>query len=142
VTGEEIKRRLVDFARKWSLYDGSERAEAQTFLNELFACYGTDRQDAGARFEDAQHGKFLDLIWPRRCIVEMKRPSEAHKLPGHREQALSYWRNAADSARNLPAPRFVVLCAFAASRSGSPAPTQRSLVRSSTSSSCRTAWMR
>lgn len=112
MTGEEIKRRLVDFARKWSLYDGSERAEAQTFLNELFACYGTDRQEAGARFEDAQHGKFLDLIWPRRCIVEMKRPSEAHKLPGHREQALSYWRNAADSARNLPAPRFVVLCAF------------------------------
>jgi hypothetical protein len=34
VNGEEIRRRLVDFARKWSLYDGSERAEAQTFLNE------------------------------------------------------------------------------------------------------------
>jgi hypothetical protein len=36
VTGEEIKRHLVDFARKWSLYDGSERAEAQTFLNAPF----------------------------------------------------------------------------------------------------------
>lgn len=35
MTGEEVQRRLVDFARKWSLYAGSERAEAQTFLNEL-----------------------------------------------------------------------------------------------------------
>jgi hypothetical protein len=112
VTGEEIKRRLVDFARKWSLYEGSERAEAQTFLNELFDCYGADRQGVGARFEDAQKGKFLDLIWPRRCIVEMKHPSEAKRLETHREQALSYWRNAADSAHNVPAPRFVVLCAF------------------------------
>lgn len=112
MTVEEIKRRLVDFARKWSLYDGSERAEAQTFLNELFACYGTDRQAAGARFEDPQKGKFLDLIWSRRCLIEMKRPSEAGRLAAHREQALEYWRNAADSASNLPAPRFVVICAF------------------------------
>jgi hypothetical protein len=43
MTGEDIQRRLVDFARRWSLYGGTERAEAQTFLNELFACYGTDR---------------------------------------------------------------------------------------------------
>lgn len=112
MTGEEIRRRLVDFARKWSLYDGSERAEAQTFLNELFACYGTDRHAAGARFEDPQQGKFLDLVWPRRCLIEMKRPSEAGRLAAHRDQALEYWRDAADAARNVPAPRFVVLCAF------------------------------
>ena len=112
MTGEEIKRRLVDFARRWSLYEGSERAEAQTFLNELFACYGTDRQDVGARFEDPQRGKFLDLIWPRRCIIEMKRPSEARRLAAHRDQALTYWREASDATHNLPAPRFVVLCAF------------------------------
>lgn len=112
MTSEEIRRRLVDFARKWSLYEGSERAEAQTFLNELFACYGTDRVAAGARFEEPQQGKFLDLIWPRRCLIEMKRPSEAGRLAAHREQALGYWRAAADPQRNLPAPRFVVLCAF------------------------------
>jgi len=112
MTGEEIQRNLVDFARKWSLYEGSERAEAQTFLNELFGCYGTDRFDAGARFEEAQEGRFLDLLWPRRCLIEMKRPSEARRLPAHREQALGYWRNAADAARNVPAPRYVVLSAF------------------------------
>jgi hypothetical protein len=112
VTAEEIKRNLVEFARKWSLYDGTERAEAQTFLNELFAAYGQDRYEVGARFEEAQAGRFLDLIWPRTCLVEMKRPSEAGRLASHREQALGYWRNAADPEHNLPAPHFVVLCAF------------------------------
>lgn len=67
MTGEEIQRGLVDFGRRWSLYDGSERAEAQSFLNELFAAYGTNRREAGARFEEPQQGRFLDLIWPRRC---------------------------------------------------------------------------
>jgi len=112
VTSEEIRRRLIDFARRWSLYAGSERAEAQTFLNELFACFGTDRVEAGARFEQPQQGKFLDLIWPRRCLVEMKRPSEGGRLRTHRQQAFDYWRNSADAQQNLPAPRFVVLCAF------------------------------
>lgn len=112
VTGEEIKRRLVDFARKWSLYDGTERAEAQTFLNQLFTCYGSDRQNVWALFEDPHKGKFVDLIWERRCLIEMKRPSEAKRLEQHRGQALSYWRNASDSVHNVPAPRFVVLCAF------------------------------
>lgn len=112
MTAEDIKRSLVEFARKWSLYNGSERAEAQTFLNELFAAYGQDRYEVGARFEEAQAGRFLDLIWPRVCLVEMKRPSEAGRLARHREQAFGYWRNAADPAQNLPAPHFVVLCAF------------------------------
>jgi hypothetical protein len=112
MTGEEIKRNLVEFARKWSLYNGSERAEAQTFLNELFAAYGQDRYEVGARFEEPQAGRFLDLIWPRVCLVEMKRPSEAGHLAKHREQAFGYWRNAADPEHNLPAPHFVVLCAF------------------------------
>ncbi len=111
ITGEEIRHRLIDFVDTWGAYAGSERAEAQTFLNDLFGCFGTNRQDV-ARFEDAQHGRFLDLIWDRVCIVEMKRPSEAKNLDRHRPQAFSYWRNAADAGRNLPAPRWLVLCAF------------------------------
>ena len=112
VTTEEIRRSLVEFARQWSLYRGSERAEAQTFLNELFACFGSDRRAVGARFEEAQEGKFLDLIWPRVCLVEMKRPSEAGRLAAHRRQALDYWQNSSDPDHNVPAPQFVVLCAF------------------------------
>lgn len=111
ITGEEIRHRLTGFVEKWSSYQGSERAEAQTFLNELFGCFGTNRQEV-ARFEDPQHGRFLDLIWDRVCIVEMKRPDEARNLDRHRPQAFRYWRNAADADRNLPAPRWLVLCAF------------------------------
>jgi hypothetical protein len=111
LTGEEIKHRLTEFAAGWSLYDGSERSEAQTFLNELFGCYGTARKDV-AHFEEPQEGKFLDLIWPRACLIEMKRPSEAGNLAHHRQQAFDYWKNAAKPDENLPAPTYVVLCAF------------------------------
>lgn len=108
---EEIRRRLEELAARWSVYEGSERAEAQTFLNQLFACYGQDRQRV-ARFEEPQAGRFVDLIWPRVCLIEMKAPSEASRLARHRPQALDYWRDAADPERGVEAPRFVVLCAF------------------------------
>jgi hypothetical protein len=111
VTGEEIRARLTAFAARWSVYEGSERSEAQTFLNELFECYGTRRSEV-ARFEEPQAGRFLDLIWPRVCLIEMKAPAEAKRLNRHREQALRYWVEAADAATNTPSPRWVVLCAF------------------------------
>ena len=57
MTGEEIRAALTAFAARWSVYEGSERAEAQTFLNELFECYGTRRSDV-ADFEHAQAGGF------------------------------------------------------------------------------------
>lgn len=41
LAGEEIRRRLAEFAEKWSVYGGSERAEAQTFLNQLFVGVAT-----------------------------------------------------------------------------------------------------
>ncbi len=112
LTGEEIRANLSRFAAHWTLYKGSERSEAQTFLNELLACYGTDRREAGAIFEAPQEGRFLDLLWPGVCIVEMKAPAESKRLSRHRGQALDYWRDSADAQRGIPAPRFVVLCAF------------------------------
>ncbi len=111
LTGEEIRARLTAFAARWSVYDRTERAEAQTFLNQLFACYGTDRE-AVARFEERGEGGFPDLIWPGVCLVEMKGPAEARRLHRHREQALRYWIASADPARNVPAARWVVICAF------------------------------
>lgn len=112
LTTDAIRSRLASFAAEWSKYDGSERAEAQTFLNQLFECYGQDRKGTGAKFEDAQEGRFLDLIYPGVCIIEMKRPSEAKSLSKHREQALDYWRNSADAKAGVEAPEYVVLCAF------------------------------
>jgi hypothetical protein len=61
LTGEEIRARLAVLAARWSVYDGSERSEAQTFLNQLFDCYGTSREEV-ARFEHRQAGGFVDLI--------------------------------------------------------------------------------
>lgn len=111
LTGEEIRSRLGDFAAKWSVYDGAERSEAQTFLNQLFDCYGTSREDV-ATFEEPQQGGFIDLLWPRVCLFEMKRPSEVNRLVVHRAQAMQYWSRAADPERNIPAPTYVVICAF------------------------------
>lgn len=100
LTGEMIRRWLAEFVDPWVDYTGSERSEVQTFLNELFACYGTVRQEV-ARFEDSQHGRFLDLIWDRVCVIEMKRPSEALHLERHRGQAFDYWRNSADPGQEV-----------------------------------------
>ena len=119
LSGQEIQRNLARFVRRWASYAGSERAEAQTFVNELFACYGTDRVAAGVGFEENQrrpaggHG-FVDAWWPGTCVIEMKRPSEATRLAAHRGQALDYWAHSADLGSDLPAVDYVVLCAFGA----------------------------
>jgi hypothetical protein len=107
---DEIRRRLAEFAARWGGYQGSERSEAQTFLNQLLECYGVDRKEVGARFEDTSAGGFMDLFWPGFCIIEMKRPSEVGRLAAHRPQALAYWQKS--GTPRSPAPRYVVLCAF------------------------------
>lgn len=115
-SGEEIQGALRRFVARWADYVGTERSEAQTFLNDLFECYGTNRLDAGARFEDfatsATGAGFMDLHWPQVAIFEMKRPSRSHQLAQAQEQVMSYWRESADEDRDRPAARFVVLCSF------------------------------
>ena len=109
ISGEEIRRRLEDFVVRWREYTGTERAEAQSFLNELLACYGVDRKEV-AHFEDPTGAGIIDMIWPGVCIVEMKRPSEAGNLAIHREQAFDYWKDV--SRRTGKAGTYVVVCAF------------------------------
>ncbi|HEX6077070.1 MAG TPA: DNA methyltransferase [Micromonosporaceae bacterium] len=112
-SGEEIQRALRDFVTRWEGYAGSERGEAQTFLNELFACFGGDRRTLGAIFEDAHTSAgIMDLHLPGVVIVEMKAPSQAGRLAAHRRQAFDYWHNSADVATDRAAPQYVVLCAF------------------------------
>ncbi len=112
-SGEEIRQALVAFVNRWRDYAGTERGEAQTFLNELFACYGGDRKAMGATFEDSHSSVgIMDLHLPGVLIVEMKAPKEAGRLESHRKQALDYWYNSADVAAERPAPQYVVLCAF------------------------------
>ncbi|WP_341579343.1 DNA methyltransferase [Microbacterium schleiferi] len=110
-SGAELQRALTEFVRRWSGYSGSERAEAQTFLNELFAAYGSDRQSVGARFEDFRSSAgFMDLHWPGVMIVEMKAPGVA--LEKAADQRDRYWRESSDPATDTPAARWVVLCNF------------------------------
>jgi hypothetical protein len=111
LSGPEIQEALRKFAAKWSTYQGSERAEAQTFLNELFACYGTDRSEVGALFEDFKSSAgFMDLHWPGALIVEMKKPGLP--LANAREQRQRYWLESSDSAHGIPAARLVIACNF------------------------------
>jgi hypothetical protein len=112
-SGEEIQNGLRTFTARWRDYSGSERSEAQTFLNELIGCYGADRRAAGARFEDAHVATgIMDLYWPEVCIIEMKAPQRADKLAEHRKQALDYWHSSDDVTQDRAAPSYVVLCAF------------------------------
>lgn len=110
-SGEEIQRALTGFVGRWHDYEGTEKSEAQTFLNELFSCYGSDRRELGAEFEFfAQGAGFMDLHWPEVCLVEMKRST----VPVHtaQSQAERYWRASADPASERSAVRFIVICNF------------------------------
>jgi hypothetical protein len=112
-SGERIQAALAAFVGRWKSYQGTEKAEAQTFLNQLFACYGTDRSAVGAKFEDfTASAGFMDLHWPQICIIEMKAPSRARSLYQARDQVMRYWKESADEVNDRPAARYVVLCAF------------------------------
>jgi hypothetical protein len=112
-SGEEIQAALRKFVKRWRDYSGTERGEAQTYLNELIACCGANRKDAGALFEDAHAANgIMDMYWPSVCIVEMKAPAKADHLADHREQALAYWHSSDDASEGTAAPPYVVLCAF------------------------------
>ncbi len=113
LSGAEIQANLRKFVAEWALYAGTERSEAQTFLNDLFECYGNNRKAAGALFEDSHTSAgIMDLFFPGVAIIEMKAPHRAEKLAEHRKQALDYWLHSSDSASDRPAPPYVVLCAF------------------------------
>ncbi len=111
-SGGEIRAELSKFAAKWKSYSGTEKAEAQTYLNELFACYGSDRGGVGAKFEDFKASAgFMDLHWPGIVIVEMKAPAK-ERSEKHRDQLRSYWMESSNQATNTPAARWVLLCNF------------------------------
>ena len=70
---ERIQERAVAFSHRWRDAAGNERAEAQTFLSELFAVFGVDLKRV-ATFEHREAGTrgFFDLLWPGRILIEMK----------------------------------------------------------------------
>jgi hypothetical protein len=114
----EIRAALVELVDRWKDYDGTEKAASQTFLNQLVSAFtgAPDALAAGARFEefgDRNEGSgFMDLYWPDVAIIEMKAPSRTKNLHKDRAQVIDYWRNSADPATKIEAPRYLVLCSF------------------------------
>lgn len=110
-SGEEIQRALGAFVERWRDYGGTEKSEAQTFLNQLFECYGSDRRELGAEFEFfAPTAGFMDLHWPGMALIEMKAPAVELKVA--QQQVERYWRASSDRSVNRPAARWIVICNF------------------------------
>lgn len=111
-SGEEIQRALGTFVDRWRSYSGTEKAEAQTFLNQLFECYGSDRRELGAEFEFyvPLAGGFMDLHWPGIALIEMKAPTVS--VATAQSQVERYWRASSDRASGRPAARWIVICNF------------------------------
>lgn len=113
LSDQEVRDRLTRFAADWEPYSGGEREEAQTFLNELLACFGQERRQV-ASFEHFEGGTgFFDMLWPEVCLWEMKAPTEKDRLNVHRPQALSqYWPNTGNEEKGIGKAQYVVLCSF------------------------------
>lgn len=110
-SGEEIQRALTGFVGRWSDYSGTEKSEAQTFLNQLFACYGSDRREVGAEFEFfAPAAGFMDLHWPGVALIEMKAP--VVELQVAQQQVERSWRASSNREEGRPAARWIVICNF------------------------------
>ena len=95
---------------------GSEKSEAQTFLNSFFQAFGYGGAiQAGARYEEviknsSKTGKtgFADLVWDGRILIEMK--SRGVNLRDRQiwEQAGRYYLRLKKENR----PRYVMFCNF------------------------------
>lgn len=91
LTLNEIRARAHGFVHRWQ-DEASERAEAQTFWNELLAVFGVDRRKV-ASFEKmiARLGRTdgrIDLFWPGLILAEHK--SRGEDLDKATVQAFGY----------------------------------------------------
>jgi len=105
----EIRARAHEFARKWAAAH-YEKGETQTFYNEFFHIFGTERRSVG-RYEehvkklDNKNG-FIDLFWPKMLLVEQK--SAGRDLNQARDQAGAYF----DAIKDSEKPRYQLVCDF------------------------------
>jgi hypothetical protein len=90
---------------------GDEKGEAQVFCDRLFKAFGHGGyREAGATLEfrvreRGRSTKFVDLLWPPRLLLEMKK--RGTRLERHYDQAFQYWIHLVPDR-----PRYVVLCNF------------------------------
>ena len=92
---------------------GSEKSEAQVFLDRFFKAFGhKGALEAGATYETkvtkgSKNSKigFADLVWKPRVLIEMKKRGE--DLKKHYEQAERYWIRLAPNR-----PKYTILSNF------------------------------
>jgi hypothetical protein len=91
--GWEQQQRAREFVKRWT-GETHERAEKDTFWNELFQIYGIDRRartvkyEAAARRATTGRTGFIDVFWPGRILVEHK--SKGEDLVKAMAQAVDY----------------------------------------------------
>jgi hypothetical protein len=113
LTRGEVRDRLTNFVARWSTRAGDERKEAQQFLIELLECYGVEWHSSPHVFEHTYtDGTRADLLWPEQLLVEMKSAAQTDRLPTHLAQAKRYWEQSDDPAKDVPRPKFLLLCSF------------------------------
>jgi len=106
----EIRARLFVFSETW-VNAKDEKAEAKSFWDALFHCYGAHRRQI-AKFEakitklDGNPG-FIDLLWKGKLVVEHK--SRGKDLSKAREQAENY----IERLKPMERPRYLVTSDFA-----------------------------
>jgi hypothetical protein len=110
----EIRQRAITFSRNWTGVT-RERAEAQTFWNELFDVFGIRRRTV-ASFEEPVRNlggayDFIDLLWKGKLIAEHK--SRGGDLAKARTQAVGYIQDLHSGGRAEEAPRYILVSDFA-----------------------------
>jgi len=118
LTKIEIKQRATDFAQRWEGTEGlrpsSEKGEKQTWWNELFKVYGTDRA-AVAIFEDAVsnlkgNASWMDVFFKGKMVGEHK--SRGQDLGAALKQAQDYVQFLVGEGRGHDVPRYLVVSDF------------------------------
>ena len=125
---DDLKKNLSEFVRFAQTLRGNEKGEAQTFVDRFFRALGhAGAIEAGATFEfhvakrpgspqlelitgngaakKRRQGKWVDLLWPDRVLIEMK--SRGEHLEKHYDQAFENWTLVVPKR-----PPFVILCNF------------------------------
>ena len=99
------------FLEFWEQLSGDEKGEAQVFLDWLFRAFGHEGFIQAGAVPEARSRKkggrraFLDLHWPGRVLIEMKKRGE--RLERHYDQAVDYWGHIVPVR-----PRYIILCNF------------------------------
>jgi hypothetical protein len=109
------ENKIKEFVNFCGSLSGTEKSEAQTFINRLMMCFGyKDTHDAGGKFEypctirqkDMDRNGFVDCVIPGKAIIEMKSCSQ--NLDRAVFQAREYWNY---TYGEYKAP-YVILCNF------------------------------